>query len=216
MALTAYLTVTAPPLDNSERYIDLDNFILSRLMADDQHGFTILFNAYYKLMLGVIRHHVHDPDAADDVLQKLLINIWNKRHTLNLPSPLAPYLVASSLNAARNYLRNKGRAKENVASETQVPLFDSLQDNVPADSAVMLDDIDALVALAMQKMSPRVRYTYTLVRNKGMMYAEAAAALGLSVKAVEKHMGIALKVLRTVFSTHFKTIVIVSAWVNAG
>jgi RNA polymerase sigma-70 factor (ECF subfamily) len=56
--------------------------------------------------------------------------------------------------------------------------------------------MEEAVRLAIAGLTPRCREVYELSRVHGLRYAEIAATLGVSVKAVEAQMGKALKALR--------------------
>jgi RNA polymerase sigma-70 factor (ECF subfamily) len=49
---------------------------------------------------------------------------------------------------------------------------------------------------AINNLPPRTRTVFTLIRSEEMSYREVAETLGISIKAVEKEMIKALKLLR--------------------
>lgn len=180
--------------------IDHDELIIRMLATDDDQAIKILFDQYYVLLNKVAMQLVRDPGASNDLVQELFIAIWTKRHSIKLHKPLAHYLVKSTMNRALNYIRNRARSKE--FSIFSFKDFENTLLSNPADTSLLVSDIKALWDLAASKMTPRTRVVFMLSRDQGMSYKEIAAHLGISVKAVEKNLTQALRILREVFKAY--------------
>lgn len=194
-----HTTLSGVPI-MSGSIIDHDELIIRMLATDDDQAIKILFDQYYVLLNKVAMQLVRDPGASNDLVQELFIAIWTKRHSIKLHKPLAHYLVKSTMNRALNYIRNRARSKE--FSIFSFKDFENTLLSNPADTSLLVSDIKALWDLAASKMTPRTRVVFMLSRDQGMSYKEIAAHLGISVKAVEKNLTQALRILREVFKAY--------------
>lgn len=57
-------------------------------------------------------------------------------------------------------------------------------------------EVNERIQQALEALSPKCRTVFSLSRYEELSYAEIAGQLDISVKAVEKHMGKALKHMR--------------------
>jgi RNA polymerase sigma-70 factor (ECF subfamily) len=190
----------------SAQIIDHDELIIRMLASDDDQAVKILFNQYYELLSDVTYQLIHDRETCDDLIQELFINIWLKRHSLNLHKPLSHYLIRAVLNRARNYKRDKNRSKEILTDNFKE--FESSLLSVTSDSSLHVGDIKKLLKQAKASMSPRTRVIFMLSRDRSMTYREIAVHLGISVKTVEKNQTIALRILRDALKLYMKTILL--------
>lgn len=184
--------------------IDHDELIIRMLASDDDQAVKVLFDQYYTLLSDVTFQLVHDKETSDDLIQELFINIWIKRHSINLHKPLSHYLIRAAMNRARNNRRDRSRSKEILTDNFKE--YENSMFSIPADSDLQVNDIKALWKHANTLMSPRTRVIFMLSRKRSMSYKEIAAHLGVSVKTVEKNLTQALRILREVFKPYMKTI----------
>lgn len=137
------------------------------------------------------RIHLED---AKDIAQESLLRLMRYRN--HPPGQLKPLMYRIALNTLNDYGR---RLRSRHAS-----LHDSLDhdaDMVPSaelahDQRLANEHDLARVRAAILQLPTRCRQMYLLNRIEGMSYAQIARHCGISVKAVEKHIGKALTVLR--------------------
>jgi RNA polymerase sigma-70 factor (ECF subfamily) len=55
----------------------------------------------------------------------------------------------------------------------------------------------AIIAAALDRLPPKCKEVFLLVKLQGMTYKQAAETLGLSVSTIENQMGKAIKLMRT-------------------
>ena len=65
-----------------------------------------------------------------------------------------------------------------------------------ADSGLAYTELEDCIAQAIEALPPKTKLVFSLSRYERMSYKAIAEQLDISVKSVEKHMGIALERLR--------------------
>jgi RNA polymerase sigma-70 factor (ECF subfamily) len=170
---------------------------LDRLRAGDMAAFDAIFREHYPRLVGAVTTMLGDRDAAEEVAQEVMFELWRRRAELVIEGGLRPYLHRSARNRALNRIRH-----ERTVQSAQPLLAAGIDGPASADSASSADnlvrarEIDAALVRAREAMPPRCREVFELSRLHGLRYAEIAAALEISVKTVEVQMGKALRIVR--------------------
>ena len=164
---------------------------LQKLLQDDEDQFMeYIFRTYYAPLCKTVYNITRDKDAAEDIVQDVLLKVWRRKSQLDFSKSIKSYLFRSSVNTALNYLE-KNRRSTSMAEAGQI----SLGANT-TDDAIGYDEVNHRVHQALEALPPKCRTVFSLSRYEELSYAEIAEQLDISVKAVEKHMGKALKHMR--------------------
>lgn len=164
--------------------------LLERLRAGDESAFDELFRTWYAPLVQFAERMLRDRESAEEVVQDVLFEVWKRRATLAIQGSPQSYLFQSARNRSLNRLRHlKVEAREEFDTDT-------LPAPNLADAGASQTEIAAALRTAIDSLPPRCRQVFELNRVQGLKYVEVAEALGVSVKAVEAHMGRALRTLR--------------------
>jgi len=168
-----------------------DRDLLQKVRAGDEEAFDAVFRTWYPVLVRVAGALVHDPDAAEEVAQLVMHELWSRRHVLDADLSIRAYLLRSVRNRALNHLRHLRVRRE---SEAEVEaLYDAPQ---ASDQPVIAKELAAAVQIAFKDLPPRCREIFELSRVHGLKYAEIAETLAISEKTVEAQMGKALRIMR--------------------
>jgi RNA polymerase sigma-70 factor (ECF subfamily) len=156
-------------------------------------GFERFVREYRPLLVAFLRRRVSDDDAQD-VAQETMVRLM--RYGDQSVDALRPLMYRIGLNV----LADRGRRDASRLAHAHVGLDDdvlALPSAEPAqDERVAHQQALAAVRAAVLRLPPRCREVYLLNRVEDMSYTEIARHCGISVKAVEKHIGKALSQLR--------------------
>lgn len=169
-----------------------DDEILKLLADDNPKSISLMYHAHHTAVTRRIRNIVPHPQDAEDIVQELFLAIWEKRRTLKLVSPIRGYLLAAAHNRALNFIVRKTRSKLVYMDTMSMVLFDKLAYEPSSHRRMLAMRIKA----AIRMLPERTRIVYMLSRSFEMTNVEIAHQLNISVKAVEKHITKALKLLR--------------------
>lgn len=156
-------------------------------------GFEQFVREHRPLLVAFLRRRISDEDAQD-VAQETMVRLM--RYGGQPVEALRPLMYRIGLNA----VADRGRRDASRLAHAHVSLEDdvlALPSVEPAqDERVAHQQALAAVRSAVLRLPPRCREVYLLNRIEDMSYTEIARHCGISVKAVEKHIGKALSLLR--------------------
>ena len=178
--------------------------LLQRLQQNDRSAMKELFDTYYARLCRVSYRIVQDAEEAKDVVQEVFVKLWKNRETLQVHTSLFAYLSRAVVNTSLNWLEKQKKFTSTTLDQAeilQVP-FNSLEQGQAAE------ELAHLAEKAVQKLPPRTKAVFILIRHEEMSYKEVAEALEISVKAVEKEMMKALRLLREALKDYLPVIVL--------
>lgn len=158
--------------------------------------FEGLFKLYYRELLGYAYRFVNDKSTAEDIVQDVFFTIWEKRTTLNFEDSIKPYLYRLVHNKAINYL-NSYSVQQRVDNMEDVDslIYMELGDYDPYET-LLLKDITNAIQTYIETLPPQRKKVFQLSRQHYLKHKDIAALLGISEKAVEKHISKALMDIR--------------------
>jgi len=171
-------------------YIESD--IIPQIAQGNKNAFETLFKSHYANLCGYAVKYVWELEQAEEIVQDLFFNIWNKRSNLYISSSIESYLFRAVRNACLNYLKHK-KIRDNYASSVQ-EIYNPRHGQV--DNPVEALELQKKIDESIDSLPPERKKIFLLSRHEGLKYKEIAEQLGISVKTVEAQMGKALQFLR--------------------
>lgn len=169
-----------------------DREMLDGLRRGEPAAFDAIFRTWYAPLVRMAESLVHEPMAAEEVVQDVMLELWRRRAVLAVAESLRAYLFQSTRNRALNHLR---RRRVERRGEPQVAR--TVPESAPeADAALGEAELVRAIDAAVGALPPRCREVFELSRVHGLRYTEIASVLEISVKTVEAQMGKALRLLR--------------------
>jgi RNA polymerase sigma-70 factor, ECF subfamily len=167
-----------------------ENEDFSLLLASDGELFLkYLFDKYYRELCKLSFRYVGRVDVAEDLVQDVFINTWNKRHTLEYKGVIKPCLIRSVINISINYIKSK-YARMNIEDESKLVNYNSeiqLQENIEGK------ELEQLLEIAITQLPDKCREIFSMSRLSGLSHKEIAEQLDISTKTIEAQISIALK-----------------------
>ncbi len=158
----------------------------------NKQTFELVFRSYYQPLCNYARPIIKDPDEAEEVVQNVFYNIWNKRETLEISVSLKAYLYRAVQNDCLNRIKH-GKVRAVYASDYQ-----SMMNGAAYKGTAALEgkELQAQIDLAIDSLPEQCGIVFRMSRFEFLKYNEIAEKLNISVKTVENHMGKALRLLR--------------------
>ena len=174
--------------------------ILKDLKNNHESAFDELFRKYYKNLTYFSIKIVKNRDTAEEVVQDLLVNFWEKRHHLEPTISLKAYLYRAVHNNSIHYNKNEKRFEKTEVSEAHYLSSDF-------DNILEQTELEIRIYQLIEQLPTECRKIFKLSRFEELKYKEIAEQLDLSVKTVETQMSRALKFIKNNLSDYFKILI---------
>lgn len=156
-----------------------------------KENFKEVFDRYFDSVRSYVFYRCGDTELATDIAQDAFIKIWEK----NLPFDLKQnkgllYKIAGDLFVSHFRRQKLARRYER---EISLDLISEETSNL-----IQYRELKRIYEKALSRLPEKQRIVFLMSRQEGLKYTEIAERLGLSVKAVEKRMNLALTYLKKV------------------
>jgi RNA polymerase sigma-70 factor (ECF subfamily) len=136
--------------------------------------------------------------AAEDLAQELYLRLAARDRSADV-SNAGALLYRMAINLMLDRTRGEARSAARDGAWRQLARTDmggvDISDDPPADEAAASAQRLRQLVAAVGDLAPQMGRAFRLHKLEGLSHAETARAMGLSVKAVEKHVSAALKAL---------------------
>lgn len=163
------------------------------------NNFDELFRTYYKSLRTYACRYIGDIYIAEDIVQDVFFQIWERRETLGQIHSVRAYLFTAVFNQTANYLKHKKIEKNFKANytlakeELEEYYMERIKDN---SQSLLTQELDSQIRNCIELMPEQCRKVFLMSREKGLKNSEIADLMGISQKTVEKHITKALVLLR--------------------
>jgi len=177
--------------------------VLGRLKNGDEKAFALIYDGYWKPMFYLAAAKLHSLTEAEEVVQDVFLDIWNRREEMIAVNSLSSYLAVSVRYRIINAMAKKSRyyQYQKYSRQQTSPSYLSTENNFDFD--VLRTQLEKETA----KLPDKCQLVFRLSREGGYSHKQIAAKLRISEKTVEAHLTKALRMLRAGLSQ------ILSLWV---
>jgi RNA polymerase sigma-70 factor (ECF subfamily) len=169
----------------------VEDVLLSEFQKGNDQALSYIMDHYHKPLCFYAYSLSNDYDGAKDIVQNIIINLWERRKALPNIKSFKSYLYKSVYNEFLNQIRTSSRM---MVFEKEY--FEALKDFVDDHDESKTKQQIALLHNEIEKLSPKCKETFLLCKREGLTYVEISDHLNISIKTVENHMIKAFSILR--------------------
>jgi RNA polymerase sigma-70 factor (ECF subfamily) len=165
--------------------------VFEKIRSGDYKAFKLLFESYYDILCNFSLKFVDESYVADDVVQEVFINIWEKRKTLEISGSVKSYLYTAVKNRCLN------RLKADKSRKLNTDYFFAQGDKVVDHSEIEQEEFRDHLFSCIEKLPPRCKEVFIRSRFDDLKQEKIAELLDITLKTVKAQIGKALKLLKT-------------------
>jgi len=171
----------------------LDIQLFSDLQANDPKAMDEIYEAWWEKLFDFAYGKVGDEDVARDVVQEVLIYLWENRQQLNVETSLSAYLHQAVKYRILNYY--KANSIRQSHQEHLIRLADSALE-LQAESIMMYKEMQGEIDQAVKELPEKMQVVFRMSKISGKSNPEIAAELGISLQTVKNQLSSAVKILK--------------------
>lgn len=163
-----------------------DDTLLSLLKEGDEAAFTEIYNRYWKRLYAMAYERLKSKDLAEDVVHEVFTSLWQRRQSAAIRT-LAPYLAA----ATRYCILKMYSGLSQTA-----PLPEEPFGHTTGEAYIDYRFLEQMIREEVDRLPSQCQIVFRYSRQDCLSHKEIAKELGITTKAVEKHISRALRQLR--------------------
>ena len=156
--------------------------------------FEGLFKDQYKRLVTVANAYCSRIDIAEEVVQEVFIDFWEKKkwnqEIDNLPAYLKKAVVYKSIDIIRKQKRSPEKEGLEIIDDITV------SKDLSAEDILISEENYSYLKNEINKLPERTKEVFMLSRFEKMPYKEIAEQLNITDKTVEYHISKALKTIK--------------------
>ena len=168
-----------------------ENRWFQSMREGDKVAFEMIFNCYYPILYAYAGRYV-EKDDAEDVVQTVMVDFWERRRTLSPDLQFSPYLVRAVYYRCMTCITH-GQARK----RTEARYWELVPDAIGIDNdSFEKENLISRLMDALGRLPEDWREVIILHKFGSMSYAEIAEKLQITTKSVDYRMQKAMSALR--------------------
>ncbi|WP_270090434.1 RNA polymerase sigma factor [Sphingobacterium sp. SYP-B4668] len=169
-----------------------DHQLLELLKSSDKAAFMQIYERYQTPLYLFACNLVKNEDLAADLVQDIMMSLWEKRESTALKSSLESYLFSALRYRFFDWIdRQKVRQDYMIRFQAFLDRSEWQTDNVVAEREVL-----QMVEEQIEKLPQKMKIVFLLNYREHLTTAEIAAKLNISKKTVQNQINNANHILR--------------------
>lgn len=169
-----------------------DEQLFKEIKKGNRKAWELIIKSYYNALFVFILGMVKEKESAEELVQDVFVNIWDKRDKINITTSLKAYLYRASRNHTLNFLKRK---KFEMDYHKRLAETSSYLDNKTEDS-IHYTELQKHLFKAIEDLPDNCKHIFKMSRYEELTYKEISDVLGVPVRSVHYQIGLALKELR--------------------
>lgn len=172
-----------------------DQRLIAAMQNDDPHAFQTLFNLYWKDLYKTAYNRLRSQSEAEDLVQDIFADIWERRYSLEITTSLNNYLQRS---LKFRIIRMLSRANLHKKALGHL-LYQMTEMETTILDVLTTSDVERTLSQAIHSFPDNMKNIF-LLRSEDYSIKEIAEALGLAEQTVKNNVTESLRRLKLVLA----------------
>lgn len=169
-----------------------DEQLFELLKLGDEAAYELLYDRLFYPLLSQAIRKVRSLEDAQDLVQDLFLNLWNKRTQIKIEGKVIFFLFTSLRNSIINfYIKTKKKEER----EELFLYFNALYEETTART-IHKNELERIIQNEIDALPLKMKQVYLLSRNQELSHKEIAELMAISELTVKKQVANALKILK--------------------
>lgn len=169
-----------------------DQALIERVQQGDKTAFDLLVLKYQNRIMKVLSRYLYDQSEVQDMAQEAFIKAYRALPNFRGDSAFYTWLYRIAINTAKNHLVAQGRRPPSAdVDATDAEQYDgesALKNYASPEREVLKDEIQRVVANAINDLPDDLKTAITLRELEGMSYEEIAEAMDCPIGTVRSRI----------------------------
>lgn len=167
-----------------------DHNLLIDLRKGEKKAFDTLFRKYYPMLCAYSSRFIELEDA-EEVVQDILLWLWEKRETHKISTSLSQYLFKAVYHGSLARI-----SRQQLKQKADTLFYEEMQEMLQDTDFYLIEELSDRIHNAVKTLPQTYKEAFVMHRFKNMSYKEIADIMEISPKTVDYRIQQALKQLR--------------------
>lgn len=162
-----------------------DIALWQQVKQDDRAAYEVLYHRHMRALYAAICKWTENKADAEDILQEVFLDIWEKRREINIRHEIFPYLYTVTRYKVFDHLRHK------KITAQQLKAWDVITEDPALNAAFRQESPeipDALIYAEIEQLPAQMKQVYLLRFREGKSIREIADELLVSPYTIKNHL----------------------------
>lgn len=188
-----------------ENLQETEQSYLLEIRKGNKSAFKLVFDTYYADLSRYAFSMLKRQEEAEDLVQQVFVNFWEKREQTIISGSLKSYLFRSVHNQSLNLIKHE-KVKASYVQHSQ---FFDIKYQSDVEETLEGKELETQIAAAIQTLPKQCQKIFVMNRMESLKYKEIAEQLDISIKTVENQIGKALKILRSSLAPYLVSLLLI-------
>jgi RNA polymerase sigma-70 factor (family 1) len=179
-----------------------DKELLKYIAQNDHLAFEQLFNRYWTSLFDTAYNVLKSKDLAEDIVQEVFVNIWQRRSSLKVEKEFAGYIHQSAKYATFQYLKREVKKVAYSEDFTQQTQGQNKLFSNPIEDLINIKELEKIIQNVVEELPRKCQQVFRLKREEGLSITKIAEITGIAPKTVQNHINRANTILRSKLSEY--------------
>jgi RNA polymerase sigma-70 factor (ECF subfamily) len=171
-----------------------EDLLLARIAKRDRDALAEIYARFQRPLFGYLYHLLGQKELAEDVLQQVMVIIWQKAHTFQGTGQAASWIFGIAHHQAFKALRHTESANAaNIALEAALDLPD---ETMSPEADILRQTTYDEITTALACLTPEHREVLELAFFQDFACKEIAAVIGIPLGTVKSRLSYARRALK--------------------
>jgi RNA polymerase sigma-70 factor (family 1) len=169
-----------------------DEELLALLKNGQEDAFDLLYYRYRNKLVAIAYNRLKSKEVAEELVQDVFTDIWQKRFSLQLRNKLSSYLCTAIKYTVLDHIRKQKNNDKYIAE--MLKTVDNASPSI--EEVLYVDELDYHLNKSIDSLPEKCREVFILSRFEDYSVREIAEKLNISPDTAKYHIAQALKKLR--------------------
>jgi len=175
-----------------------------KLSQGSEKAFEDVFLLYFKTLTVFAKKFVNDLQVAEDLVQEVLVKLYETRNTIQFHTSLKAFLFQSVRNKCIDHLRSIKSKSDHHDHIKQV----NYEEQFDFNDTMIQAELEEKIYNAINELPTQCQQVFKMSRLEGKKNQEIADTLKISKRTVETQVSNALKRLRKDVFQYLKVLIV--------
>lgn len=188
-----------------------DNVLAQQSLEGNQQAFELLVKRYSGPLFNFIFRFLGDYDAASDILQQVMVQLYISLPKLRTGEPLKAWLFQVARNRCLDELRRKhaihfSELEKSIDDDEQLALADMPDLSPLPEEVAERHDLQQILLKAIQELPPKFRAVVLLRYASQLSYAEIGRVLNMPEATAKTYFQRVKPLLRNALASQLQVV----------